>query len=336
MPVFNNALYLNEAIDCILNQSFKDFEFIILNDGSTDGSDTIIEKYSKLDQRIVFVNDYTNKGFIYRLNQGLKLAKGDFIARTDGDDICVLDRFEKQIRYLETHPDITLCSGWFEYIGAKTGVITLPLSHDEIKVHLLEYSPIVHALMMCRRSFLTDQNLEYDPTAIAAEDYDLWTRIVGKATFANLPFVMLKYRMHPTQTSAKHSYLQWKNSDKCRVRMLNYIWDLKNEEDKRFAGLIAHPSSILKMEDAEKVLTILDELVFRNKDIQFFDENGFDHFIRNRKKNIVRYFYHNKKSYNFNVLAEFYNSPGAFRRELSAIDKVKIIIKCFILWQKKK
>jgi glycosyltransferase involved in cell wall biosynthesis len=335
MPVFNYAPYLNEAVDCILYQTFTDFEFIILNDGSTDSSEVIIENYAREDKRIVFINDTTNRGFIYRLNQGLRLAKGEFIARTDGDDICVLDRFEKQVKYLEANQNVTLCSAWYEYFGTRDGVVTLPLKHEDIKVYLLENSSIVHALIMFRRSFFLEYKLEYDPQALACEDYDLWTRIAGKATFANLPEVMLKYRMHPAQTSTQQADIQWGNSDKCRVRMLSYIWDLKSEEDKKLAGLIARPSAISNIEDVEMILKVLDRLVQHNKEMNFYDIAGFDAYVKKKKSDLLRYFYHNKSSYNIKVFSELMRSSIAFKRELSLIEKIKVITKCLILWEKK-
>jgi glycosyltransferase involved in cell wall biosynthesis len=335
MPVYNNAPYLNEAIDCILSQTFTDFEFIILNDGSTDSSGTIIENHAKDDKRIVFINDTSNRGFIYRLNQGLRLAKGEFVARTDGDDICVLDRFEKQVKYLEANQDVTLCSAWYEYFGTRDGVVTLPLKHEDIKVFLLENSSMVHALTMFRRSFFLENNLEYDPSSIACEDYDLWTRIAPKATFANLPEVMLKYRMHKTQTSALQADLQWGNSDKCRVRMLSYIWDLKSEEDTRLAWLIARPSAISNIEDVEMILKVLDRLVQDNKEMNFYDIAGFDTYVKKKKSDLLRFFYHNKSLYNIKVFSELIKSSSAFKRELPMIDKIKVITKCLILWEKK-
>jgi len=336
MPVFNNARFLSASIESIINQTYSSFEFIILNDGSTDGSDSIINNYAKLDDRIVFINDPINKGLVYRLNQGLKIATGEFIARADSDDICQLTRFEKQLEFLDANPNITVCSACFEYIGMRQGKVSLPLTDEEIKISLLDKCTIVHPLVIFRRLFFLENNLEYDPLAIAAEDYDLWTRIAGKVHFGNLPEVLLKYRISSTQVSKQKEDLQWGNSDKCRVRMLNYIWDFGNDEDKRYAGLIARPHSISRLEDVEKVFEILDDLVLRNRGVQFFNETGFDHFVRNRKKILARFFYHNKRIYNHKVFLEFYNSPGTFKKELSAVDKIKIIIKCLILWQKKK
>jgi glycosyltransferase involved in cell wall biosynthesis len=328
MPVYNNAPYLKEGIECILNQTFTDFELIILNDGSTDGSDEIINSYARHDNRIVFINDAVNKGLVYRLNQGIKLAKGEFIARTDGDDTCITGRFEKQIKFLENNPEITICSAWYEFMGDRSGIVTLPLKHEEIKVLLIDYCTLAHALIMGRRSFFVDNNLEYDSMAISAEDYDLWTRIAEKATFANLPEVMLKYRMYSTQTSTQNAAFQTNNTDKCRMRMLSYIWEMNCDEDKRLANLIIHPSEITNINDAELVIKALDKLELRNLALKFYEEYQFKLYLRTKKKYIASTYYKNKSSYDLNVLIEFLKSSWEFKRLMSCKEKMKFFFKC--------
>ncbi|HAS7841575.1 TPA: glycosyltransferase family 2 protein, partial [Vibrio cholerae] len=116
MSVYNGEKYLGEAIDSILKQTFSDFEFIIINDGSTDKTLEIIKSYMKKDDRIVLVSR-ENKGLIVSLNEGLDLAKGQYIARMDADDISIKSRFEKQIEFLDSNPDIGVCGTWVEVFG---------------------------------------------------------------------------------------------------------------------------------------------------------------------------------------------------------------------------
>jgi glycosyltransferase involved in cell wall biosynthesis len=334
MPVYNNASYLDASIESVLNQTFPNFEFIILNDGSTDSSAKIIEYYSLKDDRIVFINDVINRGLIYRLNQGLSISKGEFIARADGDDICYEFRFERQLNYLEAQPETTIVGGWYEYFGMKSGVVALPLTDEDIKIFFLDNCSMVHPLIMARKSFFMENRIEYDPIAIAAEDYDLWTRIAGIAQFANIPEVLLKYRVHSEQISERNFELQWQNSDKCRVRMLQYIWNLETEEDRRIAHLIARPSSVLCISDAELSLKTLDTLISINQVKRFFGKEGLIQFVKRKKKQIVISFYNNKRHYNLFTIVEFINASSEFRNQLSIKEAFKVIVKSIILWKK--
>lgn len=117
MPVYNAQEYIREAIDSILNQTFSDFEFIIINDGSTDNSVEIIKNYN--DPRIVLVDNTENKGLVSVLNQGLQLAQGEYIARMDADDISLPNRFMEQVNYLDKHPQVGILGAWFHIFGDK-------------------------------------------------------------------------------------------------------------------------------------------------------------------------------------------------------------------------
>ena len=115
MPVYNGEMYLREAIDSILHQTFTDFEFLIINDGSTDNSETIILSYD--DSRIRYEKNDSNLKLIATLNKGIELAKGKYIVRMDADDISIPDRIEKQVAFLEKNPDVGICGSWFTAFG---------------------------------------------------------------------------------------------------------------------------------------------------------------------------------------------------------------------------
>lgn len=203
MPVYNAEKYLNEATNSILNQSFTDFEFLIINDGSTDDSKRIIQSYN--DRRIRYVENEKNLGLIETLNKGFDLALGEYIARMDADDISLPNRLEEQVRFLESSPDIGIVGSQIKTIGDIDGYIRRrPTNPDEIKCALLFDTPLAHPSVVIRKKVFADNGLKYDPDFKHAEDYELWTRAVDCTKAANIDKVLLYYRIH--QKSVSHTY----------------------------------------------------------------------------------------------------------------------------------
>lgn len=199
MPVYNAQEYIREAIDSILNQTFSDFEFIIINDGSTDNSVEIIKNYN--DPRIVLVDNTENKGLVSVLNQGLQLAQGEYIARMDADDISLPNRFMEQVNYLDKHPQVGILGAWFHIFGNKINRIEKKHKFPKLK-DILETSPVGHPVAMLRKSVFDKYNLQYDKAYKHAEDYELWVRASKLTKIANLQKVLLKYRWHDNNISA--------------------------------------------------------------------------------------------------------------------------------------
>lgn len=196
MPVYNGEKYIKKAIESILNQSYTNFEFIIINDGSTDKSEQIIKSYN--DYRIRFINNAENKGLISTLNEGLKKATGKYIARMDQDDISLPYRFEKQYTYLEKNPDISLIGSFAELINAndkRIGIKECPIEYSLIKFHLIYHNPFIHSSIFFRREDIIKLG-EYNKNYEHAEDYELYSRIIKKYKIANIPIILLKYRIH--------------------------------------------------------------------------------------------------------------------------------------------
>jgi len=196
LPVYNAELYLKEAIESILNQTYENFELIILNDGSSDDSLKIINSFN--DDRIILINR-ENKGLVYTLNEGINLAKGKYIARMDADDISLPERFEKQIKLIEEN-SLDICGGHFLLIDEKNNINGLnltPLSHETCFLSLVSKVPFAHPSIMIRKDFLTKNNLLYGQSKYKiAEDLDLWIRMYEKgAIFGNVNDIIFKYRV---------------------------------------------------------------------------------------------------------------------------------------------
>jgi glycosyltransferase involved in cell wall biosynthesis len=203
LPVYNGSAYLEESIKSILDQTYSNFEIIIINDGSTDESPLIIQKF-KDDQRIRFFNQQ-NQGLSAALNRAIGLAKGKYLARQDQDDISLPLRFEKQIEFLENHPDYAMVGTWAEILGEKTRTRRShkhPAESSILKFDLLFNNPFVHSSVMMRKSTFDQIGLySTDKSRQPPEDYELWSRIAKKFEVANIPEILLIYREVPGSMS---------------------------------------------------------------------------------------------------------------------------------------
>jgi len=205
MPVYNGEKYLRESIESILEQTFTDFDFLIVDDGSTDNSALIINSYN--DTRIKYLKNEKNLGIVHSLNRGLDLATGDYIARMDCDDISLPNRLEKQVLFMEGNPDIGISGTWVQIFGEQSNnaVWKYPYDPKEISYALLFNSVLAHPSVIIRMSFLKNYGLRYDPEYIYAEDYNLWVVADNYFKLANIPEVLLKYRLSNTNTGKVNS-----------------------------------------------------------------------------------------------------------------------------------
>jgi glycosyltransferase involved in cell wall biosynthesis len=199
MAVYNGQKYLRQALDSVLAQSFRDFEFIIIDDGSKDRSLEILERYAHADLRIRLLSR-PNRGLTRSLNEGLDFARGDFIARMDCDDICLPDRFKMQVAFLKEHQEVCLVGSRVELIDPEGRPINLKpgmlLTHAEIDAALLRKGwPIVHPSIMVRYDAITEAG-GYSDAYETNQDHDLFLRLAERDQLANLPDVLLKYRQH--------------------------------------------------------------------------------------------------------------------------------------------
>jgi glycosyltransferase involved in cell wall biosynthesis len=199
MTVYNSRTYVAEAAESILAQSFRDFEFIIIDDGSTDDSLAILKTLAEKDQRIRLISR-PNTGLARALNEGIDLAKGEFIARMDADDIATPDRFEKQIAYLRSHPDCVIVGSRAMNIDPY-GMTLLPrdvkLTHEEIDAELMQGKggAMIHPTVMMRRQAVLAAG-KYRHEYNTLEDLDLFLRLSERGKLANLPETLLHYRQH--------------------------------------------------------------------------------------------------------------------------------------------
>lgn len=221
MATYNAKGYLREAIESVLNQTFKDFEFVIIDDGSTDETIDIIKSYKDPRIRLYKKN---HRGLIASLNEGIKLARGEYIARMDADDISEPERFERQVGFLGDHPECAVVGTTIEVIdleGSSLGVEPEPLSHPDIMRGLIVRNVLAHGSVMMRKTTIGELG-GYDSSAKYVEDYDLWMRVIRKHRMANLPQVLYKWRLNPEGVSLTKTDEQRRNAQLIQKREWNY------------------------------------------------------------------------------------------------------------------
>ncbi len=206
MAVYNGQEYIGDALDSILKQSFRDFEFIVVNDGSLDGTARILQRYAQLDERLLVLHQ-ENHGVIAALNRGCRLARGTYIARMDADDVSVPGRFEMQVDFLDRHPTVAVVGGAIRFINTTGDVIgerRYPLEDRQIKKALRENNCcLMHPAIMMRKNAF-DTTGGYRSSFVHAEDNDLFLRLADRGEMANLSDVLLYYRLHARQVSTRH------------------------------------------------------------------------------------------------------------------------------------
>ncbi|MBP7633674.1 glycosyltransferase [Candidatus Ozemobacteraceae bacterium] len=203
MPVFNGQRFLREALESICHQTFDDFEFIAVDDGSTDMTLEILESVRRRDTRLRIIRQPQHRGIVAALNQGMKACSGTYIARMDADDVALPDRLVRQVSWLDAHPHVTALGGAVSYIdetGREWGLIR-PCTP---RVSPLWANPLLHPTVMFRNAFVRDLHLRYCERYRYAEDYHLWLQICRFGTLDALDEVVLQYRLTREATRFRH------------------------------------------------------------------------------------------------------------------------------------
>ncbi|UYN88677.1 MAG: glycosyltransferase family 2 protein [Anaerolineales bacterium] len=222
MPVYNGLPFLNDAIDSVLSQTLSDFEFICIDDASTDGSAEVISAVQ--DPRWHWVRNRRRSGLSKALNRGLRMARGAYWARMDADDISLPRRLEAQAHFLDANPDVSMVGAWAQTLGLpREQVWKLPATAEEIQAEMLFNSALVHSAVMLRRKDFLSKGFHYDPTIERAQDYDLWERAARRLCFANLQEVLLHYRIHAGQVGYAFGVQQAETAAAVRARQLTRL-----------------------------------------------------------------------------------------------------------------
>ena len=270
-PVYNTAPFLKEAVDSMLSQTFSDFELIVLNDCSPDNAEEVMDTYKDL--RIVRYRGETNVGLGNVLNVGISMARGEYIARMDSDDISLPQRLQFQVDYLDSHPEFDLVSVGMREFGKRERDHYYDNDTEQIKFNALLYSPVLHASSMWRKKSF--EGLLYDQTFVPSEDYDLWTRALVKGVrMRNLPEILYLYRRFEGQATYKITSAKWAVANELYIQAA--FPDLGQDQVKVWSN------SVCRTRDLSRLKVTLKEMVHYNNSLQapFFEPKQFAYHAR--------------------------------------------------------
>jgi len=264
MAVYNGEEFVKKAIISILKQTYKNFELIIVNDGSTDSTNKIILSFA--DSRIKLINNKKNIGLARSLNKGARAASGKYIARIDADDFSSKERLEIQYKFLEKNKDIGIVGSWAN-IYKTPHSLKYATTHEEIKAEMLFNNPIVHSSVFIRSELLKVHL--YDPRFVVAQDYELWARLLDKTKFANVPIIMIYRLEHGENLTNKKTILK-NDVTEVQRRLLSKIGINATLEELDLHAKLFMGNRILTDTDIPKVNMWISSIMRANNKTHYF------------------------------------------------------------------
>lgn len=292
LPVYNGALYIEESVASILNQTITNFELLIIDDCSTDNTLSILQEIK--DDRIKIITKEKNSGLIHSLNLGFKLAQGKYIARMDGDDISVKNRFEKQLDILENNPNIKVCGCWLQRFGNSNKTIKHKEHHNEIVARLLLNCSMNMGAVMIKQEIFAKYS--FDENKIHVEDYDFWARVAWSGNFYNIQEVLYFYRDHEIQVTKLYNNIQRQGDIGIKLflfKKLNY--NTKVFSDDMITKMLLL-DKFIEIREFRLFLKWLDELILLNKKTQVYAPVELKKVLKIIKKSILFSLYFKKTS----------------------------------------
>lgn len=270
MPTYNVAPYVKEAIASVLQQTYTNFELLVIDDCSTDNTVSLVRSID--DPRIRIVQNEKNLGLAENLNRGLSLITTEYVARMDGDDIAEPLWLEREVTILDSHPEIGICSGGFERFGTVKSLVRFPERHEDCMANMLfECSVIVPTFRM---SLYRNHGLRYNTEAFPAEDYRFWAECLRVTRIYNIQETLFHYRMHPTQICTARREEQQHKVAQVRLYMLEWLSEDFNEEEQTYyTGQFMAPQ-IASKQDYQERQTFCRNLIEKNRNVGHFDEKA--------------------------------------------------------------
>lgn len=326
LPVWNGEGYLAEAIRSVLDQTFHDFELIIVDDGSTEGTADILNRFQREDRRVRLFRQ-PHAGLVSALKRGMDLAIGEYIARMDADDICASERFEIQTNYLDRHKDVGVCGTWVEtFDSGSSDVIKYPCDDATIRSRLLFESALAHPSVMLRRAVIERHGLDYDAKALHAEDYDLWVRAALHTRFANIPAPLVRYRVHSQQVGCRYQHEQESSTRAIQLTQLHCLGIRPTEQELD----LHHRLSRWRLDPAPEALRAtrawLSKLMRANSVAQRYPHREFLAVLGERWANMCAA----ATCGGIRTLAEFWRQPRLARSGLNRMQHLKFAVKCLV------
>lgn len=282
LPVHNGADFLQIAVESILKQTYNYWELIVIDDGSTDNTFEILSQFR--DPRIHVYQNQSNIGITSTLNRALDLAKGDFIARLDADDTAHPERLTKQLKYLETHPQIALVASWANVLPSNE-VWRTPLTPQHVEAELLFRNCLFHSTLMWRSHL----KLKYDESFRYTQDYELTSRLVAeKKQIAVIPEPLVTYLAHDASISSKFNQEQYNLANQVRRRMLHRIGITPTETELILHAKLATEANTLTQEQATAAMKWLERIWGENEQAQIYARAELMNVISTRVKKMLQ------------------------------------------------
>lgn len=332
MLVYNGEKYLREAIDTVLDQTFSNYEFIIINDGSTDGSLDIINSYS--DPRIRLVNNERNFGIPYSRNLALRVARGRYFAWSDCDDINLPARFDTQIKFLQQNEQFGVCGTWMVRFSETDSAVSKSSTKPEVIKSTLLFKPAVwNATAMYRLDKIRQCNLTFNPNLAIAEDYEFYLKSSMFFPLANIPAVLYKYRA--SETSIMKSF-DAKDDDCDKIhyevysQALNYLKITPQESDLKIHRLIGSQKIFTSYNDYKACYKWLKVLRNRNAELKVYELNAFNQVLREQ------FFFISKKAsrFGYKTLMFYLVKAGSDFGLVNLYKVFKLSVRCSIRYNK--
>ena len=292
IPVYNAERYILKALRSVCEQTYQNLEIIVLDDGSTDNSKKIIETIE--DKRIKLVSR-DNRGLIATLNEGISLSSGDYIARMDADDICLANRFAKQLEYLQSQTKVGVVFTGIEYINANGDAIRKKTSNETRKIESVEFlfgCPVCHPTAMFNMNVLAKCDIQYDPDFDKTEDYELWTRLLNITQIGILSEVLFQYRIHSESITSKSSTEQRNTAVRAIMKNLS---NLDSQSVESSLGVIYNnhqglESASLTMMSLSKIFLLLNRINQSFSQQKYLSKSYYllRNKLSNRKKTSLR------------------------------------------------
>jgi glycosyltransferase involved in cell wall biosynthesis len=326
MPVYNAEHYLNESIDSILNQSYTDYEFVIVNDGSTDRSAEVIKAYT--DPRIRFIENQQNMGLIASLNIGLETCTGEYIVRMDQDDFSLPHRIEKQVRFMDENPEYGLIGCWFEDFGENIESKVVRYSSDDthIRIRHLYQTHIAHPTAVLRKSVIDKFNLRFDASFVHGEDYAFWVQMSAYCKLSNYPEMLVRKRDHPRNITNQFASTMQATCAKVKQKQFHQMGLDLNTDEVNLYTRFADSEWSFDSDEMKTLSHLLERIQSANEKSSFIPKNAYSQYLSSK-------FFHlcyNIKSIGKQGWEMFFASSLSKNYKISLSEKAKFRVKSIL------
>ncbi len=331
MPVYNAEKYVAQTIESILKQTYTDFEFLIIDDGSTDKSLEIIQSFH--DSRIRVVRNEQNIKLIATLNKGIELASGKYICRADADDVNEYNRIEKQVEFMGQNPEYAACGSWVRIFYEDSNlafVYKLTEKHDDIRIKTLYQNHFCHPASFIRKDFINQHNLRFDPMFIHSEDYCFFVRLSEIGKLYNIQENLINIRKHSTNVSVLNADEQNRNSLLVIKFQLERMGIQPESINYDIYFRFFYATFDMQPKEIELTEKMICDFIDANNKSNYLPKDKFNKFMSDKWFHLCM----NSTRYGLWVYNKFCTSPLNKYYNITTFDRFKLQIKSRIKYKK--